>query len=629
MQILLLIIILAPFTVSLLTYMLRIRNGWLPIIAASLSLAASLLLLFSGNKNLSANYFYPGLPNQPFQLHVTNSALVLTTVISLVALSIFIYSPQYMRKENGKTWFWAGITLFLSAMQLLVFAGDWVLFIAAWELMGFASFLLIATWHEKPEAQQGSVKAFMLTRFTDMGLYLGIFVIVLTSGNTQVHHVTATQISTLGGIFFLLAVMGKSAQVPFQSWLSGAMAGPTPVSALLHSATMVAAGAVLLFRIYPLLNENVLFVTGVVGGITILFTGFTAIASRDVKQLLAASTSSQLGFMLLAIGAGSPGAAFAHWIAHAFMKSSLFLDAGIFQHEYNSTSFQDIEGTGKNRKATMLAFFIAAIALSGIPPLFGYWSKDGILAATSKSSHTALFFSIAIAGAFLTAVYMGKAVKRLWQGAHKYEERLEPKQMLTAIFILIAFVVAGGFFLEYVVTFAGYELPSDILSKIVGIVTAVAGLAAGWLLKESWFNGKVWSTVRDNFSIAGGYQNLVVKPTLAFAGYVYKLELQILQFIQKTGTAFLQIAHAVFNTDKLLNKLMNGMGTAGVALSNGTKSFEEKGVEAGVYGVSATVKESGRWGRKLQSGLVHKELVITVAGMLVLIFILIALINYA
>lgn len=305
------------------------------------------------------------------------------------------------------------------------------------------------------------------------------------------------------------------------------------------------------------------------------------------------------------------------------------MGAGIFQHEYNSTSFEKLEGTGKNRKATMLAFVIAAMALSGIPPLFGYWSKDGILAATSQSSNTALFFSIAVAGAFLTALYMGKAVKRLWQGAHKNEEQPEPKQMLTAIFILIAYIVAGGFFLEYVVTFAGYELPSDSLSKIVGIVTAVAGFATGWLLKESWFNGKVWNTVRDNFSISGGYHHLVVKPTLAFAGYVYKIELLILHVVQKTGTAFLQIAHATFNTDKLLNKLMIGMGTAGVALSNSTKSFEEKRVEAGVYGVSATVKESGRWGRKLQSGLVHKELVITVAGMLVLIFILIALINYA
>ncbi|WP_157627194.1 NADH-quinone oxidoreductase subunit L [Spirosoma luteum] len=609
--------------------MLRIRNGRLPIIAASLSLAAALFLLNSGGKSLSANYFYPGLPNQPFQLQATNSALVLTTVILLVALSIFIYSPQYMRKENGKNWFWGGISLFLSAMLLLVFAGDWVLFITAWEIMGFASFLLIATWYEKPEAQQGAVKAFMLTRFTDMGLYLGIFVVILTSGNAQVFHGTASQISTLGGLFFLLAVMGKSAQVPFQSWLSGAMAGPTPVSALLHSATMVAAGAVLLFRIYPLLNEDVLLVTGLVGGTTILVTGLTAIASRDVKQLLAASTSSQLGFMLLAIGAGSPGAAFAHWIAHAFMKSSLFLGAGIFQHEYNSTSFQKLEGTGKNRKATMLAFFIAAIALSGIPPLFGYWSKDGILAATSQSSHTALFFSVAIAGAFLTAVYMGKAVKRLWQGTPKNEEGPEPKQMLTAISILIAFVMAGGFFLEYVVTIAGYGLPSDSLSKVVGIVTAIAGLAAGWLLKESWFTGKVWNTVRDNFSIAGGYQYLVVKPTLAFAGYVYKVELLMQYFIQKTGTSFLQIAHAAFNTDTLLNNLMNGMGTAGIALSNGTKSFEEEAVEAGVYGISATVKESGRWGRKLQSGLVHKELVITVAGMLVLIFLLIALIKYA
>lgn len=628
MQILLLTIILAPFTASLLTYLFKVKTGWMAIFAAALSLAASLFLVFTNNNNSVAEYYFPGFPNQPFHLYANASALVLSPIVSVIGFSIFIYSLEYMKEEKGKTWFWAGISLFLSGMQLLLFAGDWVLFVTAWEIMGFASFLLIGTWHEEPEAQQGAVKAFMLTRFTDTGLYAGVFVIVLTTGGINMVRETGQQISTIGGIFLLVAVMGKSAQLPFQSWLSGAMAGPTPVSALLHSATMVAAGAILLFRTYPMLNPDVLFLTGLVGGITILFTGLTAITSRDVKQLLAASTSSQLGFMFLAVGSGNPGAAFAHWIAHAFMKSSLFLGAGTFQHVYHSTAFKDLNGAGKKLKATFTGFAIAGIGLSGIPPLIGYWSKDGILAATTQSPYSTLFFSIAVAGAFFTAVYMGKAISQLWQGQENTSVNPELKQMLVGLFILIAFVVAGGFFLEPLVKFAGYEIPSDMISKLAGITAAVSGLAAGWFLKERWFEGKVWNIIRENYIVAGGYQKLVAEPVLNLARLFYKVELFLLKLVEQTGIAFLTIAKSAFSMDNVLNRITDKVGNAGLQVSNASEMFEEKGVEAGVYGIASSIKESGRWGRKLQSGLVHKELVITVAGLLVLIFVLIAMISY-
>lgn len=628
MEVILGTIILAPFAASLLNYLFRIKHEWITIGAAVLSLMSSLFLLVSTKTVASLRYYFAGLPNHPFHLYADVSALILVSVITIIALCIFIYAGQYMKEEKGNTWFWGGISLFLSGMLLLVFAWDWLLFITAWEIMGAASYLLIATWHEKPEARQGSIKAFMLTRFTDMFLYAGIFVMLLAFGNTNIAHSGGGQLSTLGGIFLLIAVMGKSAQVPFQSWLSGAMAGPTPVSALLHSATMVAAGAILLFRIYPLLNNDVIFITGCIGGITILLTGITAITARDLKQLLAASTSSQLGFMLLAVGAGSPGAAFAHWIAHAFMKSSLFLGAGIFQHAYRSTLFKDINGAGKKLKATLVAFAIAAISLSGIAPLIGYWSKDAILSATRQSSYSILFFSIAIAGAFLTAVYMGKAVSGLWHG-NKTATQAGPKRMLTGLFILIVFIVAGGFFLKPLVRSAGYTISSDTISKIAGIAVAIAGLSLGWFLKENWFESKAWSIVRDNYSIAGGYQKLIAAPVLKLADVFYKMDLLLLSFTQQAGTVFLHVARFARKTDNIVYRIMNAIGETGLRLSNVSRTMEEKGVEAGVYGISSSIKESGRLSRKLQTGLVHKELVITVAGVLVLIFILIAMIVYA
>lgn len=533
-----------------------------------------------------------------------------------------------MQKEKGKTWFWGSISLFLCAMLLLVFAGDWILFITAWELMGTSSFLLIATWHQRQEAREGAIKAFMLTRFTDMFLYVGVFIMVLTFKSLHILQPTGQYLSTFGSVCLLIAVMGKSAQVPFQSWLSGAMAGPTPVSALLHSATMVAAGVILLFRVFPLLNIDALYVIGLVGGITILLTGFTAITARDVKQLLAASTSSQLGFMLLAIGAGSPGAALAHWIAHAFLKANLFMGAGVFQHVYHSTSFKDINGTGKKLQVTFACFTIAALGLSGIPPLIAYWSKDGILAATSLNLHNNLFFAVATIGAFFTAVYMGKAVRRLWSGKNDMPINVELKWMLTGLLLLIVFVVFGGFFLEHLVKFAGYEIPSNTISKITGIAAAVLGLVAGWYVKESWFSAQWWNVIRTNYPIAGGYQKLVAAPTLKLAALFYQLELMLLFFVQNTGIAFLSFARSLYGGDGVLIRLTNIIGLSGLQAGRVSRSFEEKSIEAGVYGIASSVKATGKAGKKLQTGLVHKELAVTIAGVLILVFVLIVMIAY-
>jgi NADH-quinone oxidoreductase subunit L len=384
----------------------------------------------------------------------------------------------------------------------------------------------------------------------------------------------------------------------------------------------------LLFKVYPLLNHEVLFITGLAGGVTILLTGLTAITATDVKQLLAASTSSQLGFMLLAVGAGSPGAAFAHWVAHAFMKASLFMGAGIFQHVYHSTSFEDIQGSGKKLKATFTGFAIAAIGLSGIPPLIGYWSKDEILAATSQYTSGKLFFLVAVVGAFFTAVYMGKAIKRLWAGQQENHPTPDLKYMLTGLFLLVAFIIGGGFFLEPVVKFAGYEIPTNTVSEIAGITAAIAGLAAGWYVKESSFSAKWWSAVRENYTIAGGYKKLIAEPVLKCATFFNKVDFLLLAFVQKIGNAFLFVSRLARNADTILNRLTDAVGNTGITTSHLSRSFEQKGIEAGVYGVSSAIQESGKWGRKLQTGLVHKELVITIAGLLILIFILIAMIAY-
>jgi NADH-quinone oxidoreductase subunit L len=200
------------------------------------------------------------------------------------------------------------------------------------------------------------------------------------------------------------------------------MVGPTPVSALLHSATLVAAGAILMIRVSPLLPHEVLLAVGLLGGLTLIVAGSVAVSQRDLKRLLAASTSSQYGLMLLSVGAGSPVAALVHLVAHATMKSSLFLGSGVFQHARGSTEFAELQGVGRARRWTFLGFAVAGLALAGVPPLSGFFSKDAILAASLESPYAPVLAPLAFAGTLLTATYVARALRILWRG----DDRTEP-----------------------------------------------------------------------------------------------------------------------------------------------------------------------------------------------------------
>lgn len=360
----LLLTILAPITGGILSLFVSKGKAYLVLGGVITSLITS-VLLWSALSDTHVAFTWTGLPGMTLQLLADPSGVLLAGVVALVSSFVLLYAVGYMEEEDGKTRFWFSMCLFVSAMQLLVLSADWYLFLTAWELMGFASYLLIGTWFQQDDARRGALKAFLLTRTTDLGLYLSVFAIIVLTGSSTIIDSKAS-LPTWVGIALLIAVAGKSAQLPFHSWLAGAMAGPTPVSALLHSATLVAAGAVLLIRAFPLLSADVLLWIAIWGAATILLTSLIAWSAQDVKRMLAASTSSQLGFMLLALGAGYPGAALAHLVAHAFMKSALFLGAGIFQHRYHSTSFASLLGTGRAAKWAYGGFVIAGLALSGV-----------------------------------------------------------------------------------------------------------------------------------------------------------------------------------------------------------------------------------------------------------------------
>ncbi|WP_395085854.1 NADH-quinone oxidoreductase subunit L [Gracilimonas sp.] len=623
----LLLTILGPLAATVWITATRKQIGYAALTGSLASLAGSFFLFLYMIEGKIITATFAGLPNFPFRLEVTELSAVLALVVSVITTFIFIYAIGYMAEEKGKLRFWSGISLFLGAMQLLVLAGDWILFVMAWEIMGFASYLLIGTWYWKKEAGDASTKAFLMNRVADLGLYVGVFVIILTSGSSQIVAEPLQGISMAGALALLLAVMGKSAQVPFQSWLSAAMAGPTPVSALLHSATMVAAGIILLLKAFPLFSPDALIWVGTVGGVTILLTGATAVFSEDIKRMLAASTSSQLGFMVLAVGAGYPAAAIAHLIAHAFMKSSLFLGAGIFQHETGSTRYKDLGGAGKKLIVTFSGFAVAGLALAGIPPLIGFWSKDAILAAGLQADPAAWYFPAALIGAFFTAIYMGRAFGILWNGKARPDET--PQRSLpwmhTGLLTLAAATAVGGLFLDPLVEEAGFSIPKGTLAMISGLVAAASGLPIGWFAPAPAFKKRIWMFFRDNYPVAGGYNRVVVQPMLALAKGFNAIETSLLQAVFVIGTAFLAIARWLSEgIDRATAYVIDSIGAFNLNIARMSSFTDDKGIVEGIAGLVDSVQRLGHYGRKMQSGLVHRELAWSVYGM-VFAFIIILL----
>lgn len=620
----LLLTILVPLLAALVVLVRPAKAAWIGLAGGTLALVGALVLWLSIPEDGFHQVTWSGLPGLPFVLIADNFTMMLLLVVTSVACFIFIYSRGYMAPEPGKTAFWSVMNLFLAAMLLLVLSGDWISFVIGWEIMGFASYRLIATWHDQPGAQVGANKAFMMTRVTDMGLYLGIFAIILISGSSAISAQPVHQLYVWAGLALLVAVMGKSAQVPFQSWLSGAMAGPTPVSSLLHSATLVAAGLILLLKAFPLLPVSVLPWIGAAGSITIILAGLTAVFSDDLKQMLAASTSSQLGFMLLAIAAGYPGAAAAHLIAHAFMKSSLFLGAGIWQHAYHSTRFDDIKAGGRKFKVTFYGFALAALALAGIPPLVGYFSKDAVIAAGFKTDPAFWYVAAALAGALLTAIYMARSARILWKSKGNAPEKIHLLNWMRAgMGLLILLVLAGGLILQLVIQRMDFELPHSTAAIISGLVVALAGLGIGWFLMPDHFRSKTTTFIRGHYSLAGGYRALIVKPVLQLAYYFNRFEKGIDYIIMGTGSLFFNISKTSHRLDNFLDKLVSLVGTVNLGAGRLARWLDDQGLEKSLYQLTVSVRQMGQQGRRLQSGLVHQEMMWSVVGFISFLVILI------
>ena len=357
-------------------------------------------------------------PEINFEFYLDGLSGVMMVLICGLSLVIQLFSTSYMSKDEKYTKYFEYFNFFVFSMLLLVLSGNFLVMFFGWELVGLSSYLLISFWSEKKSASRAGNKAFILNRIGDFGFLIGLMMIL---NQFQTFNFLSIFNSTLENrpenldimiLFLLLGAFGKSAQFPLFSWLPDAMEGPTPASALIHAATMVTAGVFMLVRISPILQFSELGSLTIIslGLFTALIAAFAAINQDDIKKVLAYSTISQLGFMFIAIGSGAYVAAIFHLVTHAFFKALLFLGAGAVIHEmHHEQNIYKMGGLRKKMPITAAMMGIGTLAISGIPPLAGFWSKDEILASVfSKGGIYYGFWALSLLAAFMTAFYMGR-----------------------------------------------------------------------------------------------------------------------------------------------------------------------------------------------------------------------------
>jgi NADH-quinone oxidoreductase subunit L len=432
-------------------------------------------------------------------------ALLITGVGSLIHL----FAVGYMSHDPERRRFFGYMNLFVAAMLLLVLADNYLLLYAGWEGVGLASYLLIGFWQFKPSAAVAAKKAFIANRVGDAGLSLAIMLMFATFGTVSFTGVLGSPggaghgVLTALGLLLLLGACGKSAQVPLQSWLLDAMEGPTPVSALIHAATMVTAGVYLIVRSAPIfdLTADARLAVTVVGAVTLLFGAVIGCAKDDIKKVLAGSTMSQIGYMTLAAGLGPAGYVFAiaHLIAHGFFKANMFLGAGSVKHSMNDEV--DMRRFGALRTVmavTFWAFLPGYLAIIGVPPFSGYFTKDPVIAAAFDKGGTsgALLGTAALLGAGITAFYMTRLMLMTFAGERRWDDSVHPHEVppiMTAPTIVLAggsigagaFLIIGNRFVNFLGALTGFPPAArGIFNWVSGVTLAlvIAGAAAGWAM---------------------------------------------------------------------------------------------------------------------------------------------------
>ncbi|MXY46129.1 MAG: NADH-quinone oxidoreductase subunit L [Chloroflexi bacterium] len=493
---------------------LPMRGAFVSIAAMAAGLALALYALFDLNGSgaefaaYSVNWLTAGGATIGWGAHIDRLAVVMLLLVTFVALLVQIYSLEYMRGDSRFGWYFAVHSLFGAAMLALVLADNLLFLYIAWELVGLGSYLLIGFWWERRSAAEAAKKAFITTRIGDVGLLIGIILLYRATGTFDISDIIAAAQSgaigqstlTASALLLFMGAMGKSAQFPFHVWLPDAMEGPTPVSALIHAATMVAAGVYLVARMLPMfeLLPIVMLVVAVVGLVTFLFAGTLALVMTDIKRALAYSTISHLGLMMLSLGAFGLAAAMFHLVAHGVSKAMLFLGAGSVMHGLDEeTDMRRMGGLRRAMPLTALTFLIGALSLAGIAPLSGFFSKDEVLIAVMEHRSPA-FLALTLAGVALSALYMARMVWLTFYGSPRSadaERAHESPALMTAPLLLLAVLAVtlgivaidwsafsaasyNGF--AYWLTAGHEKFHIVIWLTVASLAPALGGIAVGW-----------------------------------------------------------------------------------------------------------------------------------------------------
>ncbi|HEX9847986.1 MAG TPA: NADH-quinone oxidoreductase subunit L [Acidimicrobiia bacterium] len=568
---------------------------------------------------------------------VDGLSIMMFFLVNLVGLLVFIYALGYMHGDVRVPWFFAAFSLFAGSMLILVGAPNLVQLIIGWEGVGLASYFLIGFYWDDLDNVKAGNKAFLTNKVGDVGLVLGAIILGVTIGTfdfaslaeAATEHAEALgAVAVVGGLLLFFGAMGKSAQFPLHIWLPDAMAGPTPVSALMHAATMVTAGIYLMARVFPLfenLAEEVRPLMVAIGAITLFAIGLLALVANDIKKVLAYSTVSQLGYMMTAVAAGGYTAGLFHLFTHAFFKALLFLGAGAVIHAVHSNDLSDMGGLRKHMPTTYWTFLVGSLALAGIFPFSGFWSKDEILATLGTEGYTAVMW-IAIAGAFVTAFYMTRCVALTFFGTFKgHGTPHEAPRLMTGPLIGLAIpsILIGaanipgvdwpgiGNFTDWlgvrVVAMGDHHAEGiDYALAGIGLGAALAGIAIGWLIY-----GKDRSTQeeRDRFEVPGLF------PLLRRKYYVDDVALGLV------GATSGPVARFVDWTNTyILDGIVNAVGGATKFLGGIVYNGVDQIVVDGIFnGLSAAADGAGSVLRRLQTGRVQQYASGFVGGVLILV----------
>jgi NADH-quinone oxidoreductase subunit L len=562
-------------------------TGLIATVAVGLSALVSIgvFLEVLGGKTQTVVALYKWIAVGDFSINV--SALidplssVMLLVVTVVSFLIFVYSNGYMEQDAGFYRFFTWLSLFVFAMLILVMADNYLLMFVGWEGVGLCSYLLIGFWFERPEPYYAAKKAFVMNRIGDWGYTIGIITIFLVFGSMNFLDVfkrleesaPAQATLTLICIALFFGATGKSAQLPLHSWLPDAMEGPTPVSALIHAATMVTSGVYLVARSMPLFEVAgpSLQVVGVVGAITAIFAATIALVQFDIKRVMAYSTVSQLGYMFLALGVGAPVAAIFHLATHAFFKALLFLGSGSVIHGLGGE--QDMRKMGGLRRKMPVTFWtmlIAGGALAALPPLAGFWSKDEILGAAFVNGQLVLY-AVGIITAVLTAFYVTRALWMTFYGEprdhHLYDHAHESPRVMTlplialaagsaVLGIIIGFPPEQGFihsFLAPVVEAAGVaehapEVATIVALAVVSVLAGAIGIAIGVSMYVrhrpdpaalTRAAGPIYRVLVNKYYIDELYDHRFVEAARAFAGASWAFDVHIIDGLaNRLGWAF-------------------------------------------------------------------------------------------